>query len=122
MNESLFPANPAPIVEPKPDKKPKGNRKAGGYVPLLIDFTLTTSRLIVLSVGLGIAAFSLISQATILAAAIRGGAAALSVGLVMWVINWLLARQALDAAIEELEQKQKEEEELPPESTMELQA
>lgn len=71
-------------------------------LPLFLDFSLSVSKLVVLFTGLLSAGISLAVGAPLLIAGLRGGAAMLAVGLLVWTLNYCLMRNALAAAEEEL--------------------
>ncbi len=66
-------------------------------VPLLVEVGLTLWRLVLALVPAGTVALSLLSGATLWDATLRGAAAILTLGLVGWGMNWMLARGALAA-------------------------
>jgi hypothetical protein len=112
------PAAPAPTGKAKKAPKPP----KGGYVPLLVDFSLTAAKIIVLTVGLLTAVGSYFAGATALVACGRGCAAIVGLGGLFWLFNWTLANQALESAIAELEEKQKAAAADHPDSTVEVSA
>jgi hypothetical protein len=88
----------------KEEKKTK-NRGASARVPLLIDLSLLISRLVVVTVAALVITVSLLSGATIRDAAARGAVALAGIGLLAFILNWLLARSALDAAVIDLREE-----------------
>jgi hypothetical protein len=67
-------------------------------VPLLLDVSYTATRILLLVAGSLTGAISVLSGATWLATALRAGSAVLSVGLLLFLANWLLSRDTLEAA------------------------
>jgi uncharacterized membrane protein len=88
--------------ESKPKTQSEEARKASVRVPLLIDFTLSVAKIIVILVGILTAAISILAGATVLIAAVRSAAAILVVGLTFWMVNWWIASYALEAVRLEL--------------------
>jgi len=64
--------------------------------PLLLDFSLTVSRLVVLGVGLATGLLSALAGATLWAVALRTGLAILGLGLLLWGLNTLVNHNALE--------------------------
>lgn len=71
-------------------------------VPLLVEVGLTLWRLVVALVPAGTFALSLLSGATLWDATLRGAAAILTLGLLGWAVNWMVARGALAALADAL--------------------
>ena len=128
--ESTSPKKPEKPVEPPPEPKPEEPRKPKNAkvvpIPLMLDFSLSVSRLMVLLVGLMTCVVSLVSGASIPMIILRGSLAMLSVGLVMWAFNWVLARNSLELArlelMAELEKMKAQQQENAPASTVEVAA
>lgn len=87
--------------------------------PLFFEMSITIARLLVLGVGVAVTLLSFLAGANLWAAALRGGSAILSLGLLTWLTNWFLVQDALKIATSELAKKSERE---PVESTVELQA
>ncbi len=88
-------------------------------VPLLLDASITATQIVVLVVGVSTLVLSLLAGALMWVAALRGAAALLAVGLILWLANWHLARHTMEAAYAKLQQKAEKE---PVESTIERSA
>jgi hypothetical protein len=78
-------------VEDHPRPKPANE------LPFMLDFALSVTQLVVILTGLITLAVSLFSGAVLGMAAVRAGVAVLAVGLVLWLVNYLLARNSLEA-------------------------
>jgi hypothetical protein len=94
-----------PRQQDVPSEKDDKNPKAAPFVPLVLDLALTVAKLIVLVVGIAVCVVSIFSGAKLWIAVVRGGATILSLGLLLWLVTWQLAHQALEAAIAEFEAK-----------------
>jgi hypothetical protein len=81
-------AQPAKVTDDKSAKQ-RG--------PLLLETAITLSQLGLVITGASIFALSLQSGADFITSALRSGAAVLVVGLVLWLLNWWLARGSLAA-------------------------
>jgi hypothetical protein len=79
----------------QPDGLPK---KAFKPIPLLLDVSFTASQILLLATGVLIAAISALSGAGWLECVIRSAAAVLSLGLLLYLVNWMLSRNSLEAA------------------------
>jgi len=84
-------------VQPYPQEE-GAPKKTMGPVPLLLDVSFTTAKILIILAGAIIGIVSVLSGATWLATAIRSGAAVLSMGLLLYLANFLLSRNALEAA------------------------
>lgn len=78
------------------------NSKERARLPFLLNLTFTLAQLFVVLLGLLTSAISFLSGATLFWAVARGGVAMLSVGLVFWLVNYLLARGGLAAIRQEI--------------------
>ena len=86
--------------------------QSGAPLPLFLETSLTLSRFLVLAAGTATVLVSLRSGAPLWMTALRGGGALLSVGLILWLANWALAKNALDAALADLQKKAAERKQL----------
>lgn len=125
---------PAPEAKPpkaKPAKRlfdPQTMRLVEG-VPeppvLLWESLLSASQVIILAAFLSVALLSVLAGVMWWMVFLRVGATLLGLALILWLINWLVARGALEAAQKEarthLENKQRALAENPP-ATVELEA
>jgi hypothetical protein len=86
----------APEKKPAaPEKKPaKPQNKV--RLPALWEAVNTFSQMIVTLLGLATAVISYLNGSNLLISALKGGAAMLAVGLVLWFIYWMVARGTLD--------------------------
>jgi hypothetical protein len=108
-------AKPAP--KKKEEKKVVDkNKKQPEAVPFFLETTFTVSKaIVVITAGL-VAVLSILSGCPAIWIVARTAAAILSVGFILWLINWFVAKGTLDAEIAKL----KEEDEKA--TTMELKA
>ena len=90
-------------------------------LPLYLDASLTISRILVMVLGVSITLISLYAGCTLEIAALRGGLATLTVGLIAWFLNWFINQYSLEEAIAEIE-KENENNESNDESTIEREA
>ena len=81
---------------------PKSSSSAARQVPLLLEMIFSISRLVVIFIGLFTTGISYYSGATLVWAIIRGAVAMLSVGFLLWLIGWQIARNALEGTRQEL--------------------
>ncbi len=72
-------------------KASKGNR-----LPILWETVNTLSQLTITLTGLGVAVVSYLNGNNILTCALKGGAAMVSIGLILYVVYWMVARGSLD--------------------------
>ncbi len=100
--------------QPSPENiqpHPRAKRRSAKQVPLLLDIFFSVSRLIVIIVGLLTVTISIFAGASLVWAVVRAGAAMLTVGLLLWLASWLVARGALESTRLELLQALKASEE-----------
>jgi len=71
--------------------------KSARPIPIMLDFTLTIAKVIVILVGLATFTLSLLAGCSLQIVALRTGTAMFSIGLLLWLSNWLLSRNALEA-------------------------
>jgi hypothetical protein len=85
------------------DKKAaKGRDKQhAATLPVLLNFSFSAAQLLVLFVGVVTTALSFLSGAPLWVVAVRGGAAMVSVGLVFWLVSWMIAKDTLEVAGQE---------------------
>ncbi len=86
------------------ENKPREYQKSASasQVPTLLDMVFSTAQLLVVIVGVLIAGLSFFSGATVMMTTIRSGAAVLSLGLLMWLASWLVARGSLESARQQM--------------------
>jgi hypothetical protein len=72
-------------------KAPKGTR-----LPVLWELVNTLGQITVTLIGVAVAVISYLSGATFIMCAIRAGVAMFGVGLILWLIYWMVARGSLD--------------------------
>jgi uncharacterized membrane protein len=89
--------------ETKPAKPPKAPKNSGGRLPFLNELGFSLARIVVIVTAICVALISFISGADITAIALRTGVAGLSVGLVCWMVNWVLVGGGASTAKEDLE-------------------
>jgi hypothetical protein len=78
---------------PRPRKPPRPTR-----ISPLQELTLCVGQALVIVTGIVIAGVSRFSGATWLDTLLRSGAAVLALGLLAWLVNWIIAAQELEAA------------------------
>lgn len=71
-------------------------------LPLLIDFTISLAKILVIIIGMVTALVSIASGATVFMATLRSAAAMLAIGLLLWLANWMVSRDSLRMAKEEM--------------------
>lgn len=105
-------------------KKNKQKKRQAGNLPQLLEVSLSISQLAVVLVGLATTLISMGSGAPLWMTALRGGAAMVSVGLVLWFVNWSLSKGSLEVIRQEIMQEleKKNEESDGVESTVEIKA
>jgi hypothetical protein len=91
-----------PVKPAAADEKDTKPHPASTPLPVMIDFSLSVSKLLVLLVGLMTVIVSVFSGATPPMTALRGGMAMFTVGLCVWAFNWLLSRNSLELARQDL--------------------
>ena len=87
------------VPEPPPAPKPAGGARRA---PVLVEILNGLSRLAVTVVGAGTALAAILAGTDWLGVAVRAGAAVLLIGIVLWLLNWFVARGALEAARQQL--------------------
>lgn len=102
-------AKEQPKDSKKDDKQPAPEKKAKNVkLPVLWETVNTFSQLIVTLLGLAVAVVSYINGSGFLMSAVRAGAAMLGVGLVLWLIYWMVARGSLDLMYSLYKERQSE--------------
>lgn len=102
--------NPEPAKKEKaPEQKPAKAQK-NVRLPILWEVVNTFSQLIVTLLGLATAVISYLNGTNLFMSVVRAGAAMLAVGLVLWVIYWMIARGTLDLMHDLYAVRQKEKE------------
>lgn len=117
MSQKSKAEKPAPkqAAQPKAPKPPKGSKPArapktpGRRAPLLLETTYLASLIAVLTAGAVTAGLSLLAGVEAWLVAVRAGLAILTVGLVLWSLNYRLMHGLLDAAVQEAREKQPNE-------------
>jgi hypothetical protein len=84
----------------RPESKPQ--RKDRSRLPLLLDFSLTLSKVCVGLVGGLVALLSILAGTPLWTAALRAGAGMVATGAVLWAFNWFLMRRSLEIAVIEM--------------------
>jgi hypothetical protein len=96
MSEEEKKTNNTSEEEPAPKvKSPEG-------LPFMLDFSFSVSKLVVILLGLVTLFVSLISGAVLWMATLRSAAAMLSVGFLLWLLNWLISRDSLEIVRQEI--------------------
>ena len=83
---------------PKPEKA-TAKSSSPSTLPVLFDVSFSISKLIIILIGVVTSVISVASGATILHAAIRGGLAILSIGIILWLINWIMVKESLESVL-----------------------
>lgn len=78
----------------KEDQKQSGSKSK--RLPILWETVNTFSKIIVLLLGVAVAGISYYSGCGFLMSAIRAGAAMLGVGLILWLIYWMVVRGSIN--------------------------
>lgn len=100
-----------PAAQPKAPKAPKGPKAArapqtsGRRAPLLLETTYLASLVAVLTAGAVTAGLSVLAGVEAWLVAVRAGLAILTVGLVLWYLNYRLMHGLLEAAVQEAREK-----------------
>jgi hypothetical protein len=108
-----------PEPKKKEDKKkgPEKAKKASGQsVPFFLETTFAVSQAIVAMTGILVVVSSILAGVSAIWVLVRTAAAILVVGMILWFLNWLIAKGTFDAEVARL----KEEEENS--TTMEVKA
>lgn len=84
------------------DEAKSETQKASEQLPFMLDFTFSVSSIVVMVMGILTTIISVFSGASLMMATIRGGIAVISVGFLLWVINWTLSRDSLEITRQEL--------------------
>lgn len=74
-------------------------------LPFLLSFTFSLAQLVVILLGLSVAILSMLAGAALFMAVLRASAAMLSVGIVLYLVNWYLSRNSLEAIRQEIIRK-----------------
>jgi len=74
-------------------------------LPLLVDFSLSLARALVVLMAALIAIVSLAAGAPLEVVLLRSGAAVLCLGWLLWLLNWLISRNALLVTLAEMREK-----------------
>jgi len=89
--------------EPQTPRAPKGTR-----LPILWVTINTFGQIIVTLVGITVAVVSFINGASFLMCAIRAAVSMLAIGLIIWLIYWMVARGSVDMMKNLYEERQQE--------------
>ena len=111
-----------PGKPPKPAKTAKARRPAGQRAPLLLETAYTASFGLTTAAGLLTAGLSALARVPAWLIAVRAGLAMLALGLVLWIVNYLLMHGAFEAAVDDLRQTKPAEANPPVTSTQEWKA
>lgn len=99
------------------------NKAVEGQLPFMLDFSLSVSSMVVIMVGILTTIISAFSGAALWMTAVRGGVAVVVVGLVLWTVNWIIARDSLEMArLEMIDAMEKASLDNDVESTIEIEA
>jgi len=71
-------------------------------IPIYLEASLTISRIVVMVLGVSITLVTLYAGSTIQTAAIRGGVATLTFGLLTWFLNWFINPYSIEEVIGEI--------------------
>lgn len=100
--------------ESKPATKEKEKKAAaprapkGVRLPVLWETVNTLSQLTITFTGLAVAVVSFFNGNNILMCAVRAGAAMLSIGIVLYIIYWMIARGSMDMMFSLYKERQNE--------------
>ena len=104
----------SPPVSPAQPKKDDPKTVIANNTQRLIQFCTLLSELIVLVVGGAVAVTSFLGGVEFWVVALRTAVAMLSVGLILWFVNYMIARQAVEIAMSRLKDEfDREQAELP---------
>lgn len=98
---------------------PNPSKEVRPALPLLIEFSLSLTKTLVVLIAALVAAVSLVAGASIQVAALRSGLALLCLGWLLWLLNWVIARGSLEAVMAEMREKLNEAQADHPASTTE---
>lgn len=76
--------------------KPSSTDKNTFNPPLLLETTFTLSKFGIIAVSVTTAGLSIYSGSNILTILIRSGVTMLSLGFLLWLVNWLVTRSLLE--------------------------
>jgi hypothetical protein len=82
--------------ENKSEASSESKGKKPERLPFLLSFTFSLAQLVVILLGLSVAVLSMLSGATLFMAVLRASAAMLSVGVLLYLVNWLISRNSLE--------------------------
>lgn len=102
---------PAPkkAAAPKPPKPARAPKDPGRRAPLLLETSYLASLAAVVTAGLVTAGLSVLAGVDAWLVAVRAGLAILTVGLVLWNLNYRLMHGLLEAAVQEARDKKPSE-------------
>jgi hypothetical protein len=80
----------------------------GTRLPILWETVSTLSQIIITLFGIGIAVISYLSGSNFLICAIRAGIAMVSIGLLFWLIYWIITRGTMDLMHSLYDERQQE--------------
>lgn len=90
------------ISEPDQNEKASTKKSSSGSLPALFNVTFSISKLIVIFIGVAISVISIVSGATVFSAAIRGSLAMLAIGMILWLLNWIMVKESLAGVLEKV--------------------
>lgn len=87
----------------QPQKAPKGTR-----LPILWETINTFGQIIVTLVGIAVAIISYFHGASFLMSAVRAAVSMMAIGLIIWLVYWMVARGSVDMMKSLYEERQLE--------------
>ena len=100
MDELSAQQNSAPdITSEEKAGAPQKPRDKTSPIPFLLETSLSFSQIAVISVGVIATVLAILVGSTWTTAVLRGGAASLSIGLLVWTINWIVARGMIQGTL-----------------------
>ena len=87
----------------------RDSRSVSNDIPLLLEFTLTFSQLLVVITAVLVVTASILSGNNIWMTVLQTGIAVLAVGLLIWLANWFLSEGLLESTLAKLEEEAEKE-------------
>lgn len=103
MSPAKTETKPGSTGKETPPKSPKNTR-----LPVLWELVNTLGQILVTLVGVAVAVISYLSGASYIMCAIRAGVAMFGVGLILWLIYWMVARGSIDMMKSLYDERQQE--------------
>ncbi len=78
-------------------------------LPVFLEFSFTIAKTLIVIVGIATVIVSILAGASVWTVAMRGAITVLSLGFLLWLINWLFAHNILEKELDDMEKSRAED-------------